>query len=63
MLRQNTPFIAYLPVWLLAGMVLIGLVLESAVYGVLLWAAKLPLVLLVAALGWRLARRPSRPAG
>jgi len=37
-----------LPLALLLGMVLLGLVLEAALYQTLLWASKLPLVALLA---------------
>jgi hypothetical protein len=46
---------ADLPLALLAGMVLLGLALEAALYRTLLWETKLPLVALLV-WGWRRRR-------
>jgi hypothetical protein len=48
---------AALPLLLLAGLVVLGLGIEAAVYGRLLWVSKLPVALLLAAAAVQAVRR------
>lgn len=57
--RSRLAAVPALPVWLLATMLGIGLVLEVAFYGRPQWAVKLPLAILVTWLAVRPARRGS----
>jgi hypothetical protein len=54
---RDSPFFALLPLILLAVMAALGLVIEAVRYGTLLWAAKVPLAVLLGMAFFRIWRR------
>lgn len=53
---RRTPRQRALPLLLLAGMMVIGLVIEGRRFGELLWESQVPAAVLLAVAGWRLRR-------